>query len=183
LLRELVPEGGFAGGEERVFAGVPAEKVRGAGVCRVVFARSPDFVEEKGTGVIHATVQIETQASGFLTGGHEKGTKLGFEEDVLAFLGAESDDQSDGVFGELRCRGAARTRAGRPLRSFAGFPFGHVGGDCTPNRVNGKGNRDTPPVHLKVDATNSRRPASEGGPYKGKRNPRTQAEARATGAT
>jgi hypothetical protein len=143
LLRELVPEGGFAGGDERVFAGVPAEKMWGTGVRGVVFAGSPDFVEEKGTGVIHATVQIETKASGFLTGGHEEGAKLGFEKDVLAFLGAESDDQSDGVFGELRDSGAVSAAPGGSPGGFGGFVFRHVGGDCTPNEGNGKENRDT----------------------------------------
>jgi len=127
--------------------------MRGAGVCGVVFAGSPDFVEEKGTGLIHATVQIETQASGFLAGGHEEGAKLGFEEDMLAFLGAESDDQSDRVFREFADRCSASTPAGRPLRSFAGFAFGHIGGDCTPNSFNGKEKRDSSLVHLKVDAT------------------------------
>jgi hypothetical protein len=156
----LVPEGGFAGGEERVFPGIPAEKMRGAGVSGVVFACSPDFVEEEGTGLIHATVQIETQASGFLAGGHEEGAKLGLEEDVLAFLGTEGDDQSDGVFREFGDRRVARTPTGRPLRGFAGFPFGHIGGDCTPNSFNGKENRETWLVHLKVDATNPRWPAS-----------------------
>jgi hypothetical protein len=178
-----VPEGGFAGGKQCVLAGVPAEKVRGAGVCGVVFAGSPDFVEEKGTGLIHAAVEIETQASGFLARGCEEGAKLGLEENVLSFLGAESDDQGNCVFREFGGRGAASTPAGQPLRSFARFPFGHVGGDCTPNSFNGKENWDTSLVHLKVDATDPRRPASKGGPCKGKGNPRTQAEARATGAT
>jgi len=79
----------------------------GAGVRGMVLAGSPDFVEEKGAGLIHATVQIETQTSCFLAGGCEEGAKLGFEEDVLAFLGAESDDQGKRVFRELGDGGAS----------------------------------------------------------------------------
>ena len=155
-----MPEGGFAGGEQRVFAGVPAEKMWSAGVGGMVLAGSPDFVEKEGAGLVGAAMQIELQAAFFLARWPDERAKLGFEEDVLPFLGAESDDQGDRIFREFRYRGAARTPAGRPLRSFAGFPFGHVGGDCTPNSVNGKENRDTPLVHLKVDATNPGRPAS-----------------------
>ena len=62
----MVPEGGFAGGEERVFAGVPAEKMRGAGVRGVVLAGSPDFVEKERAGLVGATMKIEPQAALFL---------------------------------------------------------------------------------------------------------------------
>ena len=79
----------------------------GAGVGGMVLAGSPDFVEEKGAGLIHATVQIETQTSCFLAGGCEEGAKLGFEEDVLAILGAESDDQGNRFFRKLRDRDAS----------------------------------------------------------------------------
>jgi len=134
----LAPEGGFAGSEERVFAGVPAEKMRGTGVGGVVLASSPDFVEKESVGLIGATMKIEPQAALFLTRGRDERAEFGFEEDVLAFLGAHRDDESDCVFREFRDWSAARTPASRPPRSFAGFPFGHVGGDCTPNGLNGK---------------------------------------------
>ncbi len=87
-LRELVPEGGLAGGEERVFAGVPAEKMRGAGVGGVVLPGSPDFVEQESAGLIGATMKIESQAALFLARWREESSEFGFEEDVLAFLGA-----------------------------------------------------------------------------------------------
>ena len=109
-----------------------------AGVRGVVLASFPDFVKEESAGLVGAAVQIVLQAAFFLARGGNERAKLGFEEDVSPFLGAESDDQDDRIFREFRYRGAARTPAGRPLRSFAGFPFGHVGGDCTPNSFNRK---------------------------------------------
>ena len=70
-LGELVPEGGFAGGEQRVFAGVPAEVMRGAGVRGVVVAGFPDFVKEESAGLIGAAVQIVLQAALFLSRGSD----------------------------------------------------------------------------------------------------------------
>src|ERR1700720_524926 len=116
--------------------------MRPAGVRGVVLAGFPDFVNEESAGLICAAVQIVLQATLFLARWGDERAKLGFEEDVLAFLGAESDDEGDGIFREFADRCAARTPAGRPPRSFAGFPFGHVGGDCTPNSFNGKENRE-----------------------------------------
>jgi hypothetical protein len=145
----------------------------------VVLASSPDFVEKESAGLVDATVQVESQAPLFLARWCDERAKFGFEEEVLAFLGAESNDLGDGVFREFGERCAARTPVGRALRGFAGFPFGHVGGDCTPNSFNRKENRDGPPRkagptneretqehrlkpvlrgHLKVAATFGRRP-------------------------
>ena len=70
-LRELVPEGGFAGGEERVFAGVPAEKMWRAGVRGMVLAGSPDFMEKESAGLVGATMKIKSQAAFFLAGGRD----------------------------------------------------------------------------------------------------------------
>ena len=64
-------------------------------------------MEKESAELVGATMKIETQASGFLAGGHEQGAKLGFEEDVLAFLGAESDDQGNRIFRKLGDRGAS----------------------------------------------------------------------------
>lgn len=97
-LRELVPEGGFAGGEERIFAGVPAEKMGRAGVRGVVLAGSPDFVEKESAWLVGASMKIKSQATFFLARRRDQRAELGFEEHVLAFFGAESDDQGDRVF-------------------------------------------------------------------------------------
>ena len=51
-----MPEGSVAGGEERVFAGVPAEEMGRAGVRGMVFAGSPDFVEKEGARLVEAAV-------------------------------------------------------------------------------------------------------------------------------
>lgn len=151
-----MPEGGFAGGQERVFAGVPAEEVRGAGVGGVVFAGFPDFVKQEGAGLLDAAVQIESQAAVFLASGHEESAKFGFEEDVLAFLGVQDNDEGDGVFGEFGGGCGVRAPVTRALWRFAGFWFGHIGRDCTPNRFNGKGDRNGHAIRagiwLSVDA-------------------------------
>ena len=70
-LSDLVPERGFTRGEERVFAGVPSEEVRRAGVRRVVLASFPDFVEEECAGLVGAAVQVELQAAIFLARGSD----------------------------------------------------------------------------------------------------------------
>jgi len=93
-----VPEGGFAGGEERILAGVPAEEMRRARVRGVMFPGFPYLVEEKRAGLISTTMQVELQAAFFLARRSDQGAKLGFEEQVLAFLGAHDDHQGDGVF-------------------------------------------------------------------------------------
>ena len=139
-LGDLVPEGGFAGGEERVLAGVPAEKVRRAGVRGVVLAGFPDFVEEEGTRLIYAAVQVVLQAALLLAGRGDQGAQFGFKEQVLAFLGLHNDNQSNRVFRELGDGGALRAATGAALRRLARFRLGHDGGDCTPNAGQSKGN-------------------------------------------
>src|SRR5260221_8104083 len=105
-----------------------------ASVRGVVLAGSPDFVEKECAGLVGASEKIEAQAAQFLARRSDQRAKFGFEEHVLAFLGVQRDDQGDGVFREFRDRGAVRATPG----GFAGLWFRHVGGDCTPNRSNGK---------------------------------------------
>ena len=60
---------------------------------------------------------------------------------MLALLGAEQDDEGESAFrkfGDLRAGKLAP--APPPLGGFLRFPFGHNGGDCTPNGRNGKEN-------------------------------------------
>ena len=78
MLCELLPEGGFAGGQECVFAGVPAEKMWGAGVGGVVLAGSPDFVKEESAGLVGASVKIEAQAAHFLARRRDQRAEFGF---------------------------------------------------------------------------------------------------------
>jgi len=54
----------------------------------MVLAGSPDFVEKESAGLVGATMKIESQAALFLALGREESSEFGFEEDVLAFLGA-----------------------------------------------------------------------------------------------
>ena len=70
-------------------------------MCGVVVAGFPDFVKEKCAGLIGAAVQIVLQAAFFLAGGSDKGAEFGFEEELLAFFGAEENDEGHRVFGEL----------------------------------------------------------------------------------
>jgi hypothetical protein len=111
-----------------------------AGVRGVVLAGFPDFVKEESAGLVGAAVQIVLQAAFFLARGGNERAKLGFEEDVLPFLGAQRNDKRDGTFRELGDRGAVGAPPGWPPRGFAGFLFRHVGGDCTPNGSIGKEN-------------------------------------------
>jgi hypothetical protein len=127
-----LPEGGFAGGEEGVFAGVPAEEMGRAGVGGVVIAGFPDFVEEEAAGLLGAAVKIELQAAVFLAGRSEEGAEFGFEEEMLAFFGAHDDDQGDGVFWEFDGGVGAWPATGRAPGRATRFCLGHDGGDCTP---------------------------------------------------
>ncbi|SRR5579883_721031 len=72
-LCELLPESGFPGGEERILAGVPAEKMGCAGVGGVVITGFPDFVEQERAGLIGAAMQVELQAALFLARGRDQG--------------------------------------------------------------------------------------------------------------
>jgi hypothetical protein len=92
VLCELGPESGVAGGEESVFAGVPAEEVRRLSVKAMMFAGGPDFVEEEGTGDFEGAVQVVGEAAFFAAGGGDEGAEFGLEEWLLAFLGAEKDN-------------------------------------------------------------------------------------------
>ena len=100
-LSDLVPEGGVARGKERVFARLPPEEVRGTRVRGVMFPAFPDFVEQKRAGLIGAAVQIVLQTAFFLARRRDKGAKLGFEEQVLAFLRPKDDDEGESAFREF----------------------------------------------------------------------------------
>lgn len=100
----------------------------------VVLAAGPDLVKQKCAGLISAAVQIVLQATFFLAGRSNEGAELGFEEQVLALLGAKQDDEREGSLWEFGDLGAAGPAAGPPPGGFLRFSHGHVGGDCTPNR-------------------------------------------------
>jgi hypothetical protein len=117
----LVPEGGFAGGEEGIFAGVPTEEMGRAGVGGVMVASFPNFVEEKIAGLLDAAMKIELEAAFFLAGRSEEGAEFGFEEEVLAFFGAHHDDEGHGVFWEFSGGSGAGTAAGGAFRGTARF--------------------------------------------------------------
>jgi hypothetical protein len=68
----------------------------------MVLAGSPDFVEKEGAGLVGATMKVKLKAALFLARWRDERAKFGFEEDVLAFLGAKSDDQGDRIFREFR---------------------------------------------------------------------------------
>ncbi len=135
LLSELLPEGGVAAGEERVFAGVPAQEMRGLGVQAMVFARGPDFVEQEGAGDFEGAVQVISEAAFFAAGGGDERAKFGFEQRLLAFLGAEDDGQGYGIFWELG--GCTSSRLTPRCGPFC-FAHRHGRGDCTPRLTFGK---------------------------------------------
>jgi hypothetical protein len=84
----------------------------GAGVRGMALARSPNFMEKESAGLVDATMKIKSQAAFFLARRRDERAKLGFEEDVLPFLGAEGDDQGNRVFREFTDGCAVRTPPG-----------------------------------------------------------------------
>ena len=67
----------------------------------MMFAAGPDFVQEVGAGAIGGGVQVVLQAALFLTGRGHQSAEFGFEKQVLAFAGAEDNDERDCPFGKL----------------------------------------------------------------------------------
>jgi hypothetical protein len=125
-----VPGGGVAGGEERVFASVPAEEVGSLVVGSVMIAGFPDFVQEIHARLIGSAVEIVLKAAFFFSRGMNESAELGFEEQVLAFACAQGNNDRNGALGKFLDFWAARfTATSGSLR----FSFGHDGGDCTPN--------------------------------------------------
>jgi hypothetical protein len=126
----LLPESGFAGGQQRILAGVPAEKMRRFGVCSVVVASLPNFVKEIGTGLIGASMKIVLKAAFFFSRGSDECAEFRFEQQVLPFASAQENNQGNGAFGEfLGFCAMWFAAASGTLR----FSFGHDGGDCTAN--------------------------------------------------
>jgi hypothetical protein len=104
--------------------------MRRFGVCGVVVAGLPNFVEEVGAGLIGAAVEIVLKAAFFFSRGSDECAKFRFEKQVLAFAGAQENDQGNGAFGEfLGFCAMCFAAASGALR----FSFGHDGGDCTAN--------------------------------------------------
>jgi hypothetical protein len=101
----------------------------GLGVQAMVFAGGPDFVEQEGAGDFEGAVQVVGEAAFFAAGGGDERAKFGFEQRLLAFLGAEDDGQGYGVFGELG--GCASSRLAPRCVPFC-FALRHRRGDCTP---------------------------------------------------
>ena len=145
-LRDLLPEGGFAGGKKSVLARIPAEEMGGTRVRGVVLAACPDFVEEICARVIGGAVQIVLQATLFLARGADESAEFGFEEHVLAFLGTERDDESDAAFGEFDDFGATGAAAGARRGALPCFSLGHDGGDCTPTGMKSNGDLWSIPI-------------------------------------
>ena len=101
MLGDMVPKRGVARGQEGVFAGVPAKEVRGFGVKTMMFAGGPDFVQQESAGDVERPVQVVGEAAFFAACGADESAEFGFEENFLARLSAQDDDQSYGVCGEF----------------------------------------------------------------------------------
>src|SRR5258707_2669113 len=100
VLGELLPEGGFAAGEEGVFAGVPAQEMRGLGVEAMVFAGGTDFVEQEGAGDFEGAVQVVGEAAFFAAVGGGETAGVRFEDAVTDCLCARGDNHGFCVFSE-----------------------------------------------------------------------------------
>jgi hypothetical protein len=131
--RDLLPEGGVAGGEEGVLARVPAQEMGRACVGGVMFAAGPNFVQEEMPRLIGAAMEIVLEAAFFLAGGADEGAEFGFEQEILAFSGAQEHDESHRRLWQfLAFCGFEFAPSWTAAGGLAGFSFGHVGGDCTP---------------------------------------------------
>ena len=129
----MLPERGVARGQQRIFAGVPAQKVRSAGVSGVVFAAGPDFVEEESARPVCAAMQVVLQAALLFSGGADQGAEFGFKQRFLAISGAKQDDEGNCAFRQFGDRCAAPFQStSAPFCGFLCPSFGHDGGDCTP---------------------------------------------------
>lgn len=105
----------------------------------VVLATGPHFVEKERARLIGTAMQVVLKAPFLLASWRDQGAQLGFEEQLLPLLGAEYDNQSKRALGEFGDFGTAGTAATGALPGgFLRPSFGHVGGDCTPNRRNRK---------------------------------------------
>lgn len=100
-LENLLPEGDVAGGEQRVFARVPAKKMRRAGVARMRVATRPNFMEQVRARTFRGAMQVVSDATVLFSGGAEESAELGFEQDFLAFARTHLHDERDGVFRKL----------------------------------------------------------------------------------
>ncbi len=139
-LGDLLPEGGFAGDQERILSGVPAEKMRRTCVRGVVLARFPDFMQEKLARQIRGTVQIVLQTAFFPAGRRNQRAQLRFQKQFLAFLSADNHSERHRVLGEFRDPRAFKPSVTGPApRASLRFSFGHIGGDCTPSAAKSNG--------------------------------------------
>ena len=65
----------------------------------MIFARAPYFVEQEGVGWLNGAMQIILDAALFAASGSDQRAQLGFEQSLLAGLGAQDHDKRHGVFG------------------------------------------------------------------------------------
>jgi hypothetical protein len=117
-------------------------------VKAMMFAGSPDFVEEVGAGHVERAVEVVGEAALLAARGADEGAKFGFQEEFLAGLGAQDHDQGYGILGELGI--PAGWVATRSLRSGGCvlFTFRH-GGGIVPHageKKSGHDGRHTRPV-------------------------------------
>jgi len=100
----------------------------------VVFARFPDFMQEKLARQIRRAVQIVLQAAFFPARRCHQRAQLRFQKQFLAFLGANNHGERHRVLGEFcdLCASGPSARGPTPC-AFLRFSFGHIGGDCTPS--------------------------------------------------
>jgi len=64
-------------------------------------AGGPDFVQKESAGRVEGAVQVVGHTAFLAAGGADECPELGFEQTFLALFGAEDNDQSYSVLGEL----------------------------------------------------------------------------------
>jgi len=78
--------------------------------------------------MVGRSMKVVLQAALFLARGADQSAEFGFEKEMLTFLGAKSDDQSDSALRKLGDFHGLGFAAGAFFRRFFGFPVRHVGG-------------------------------------------------------
>ena len=88
-LDELLPEGHVARGQQRIFAGIPAQEMGRLGVSRMMRAACPDLMKKKLAGVLERMMQIVLQTPLLPSGGREQSADFRFKQQMLPFLRAQ----------------------------------------------------------------------------------------------
>lgn len=139
MLSHLLPERSVAGCQERVLAGIPAQKMRRAGVAQMIFAAGPSFVKHECAMPVRRPVQVIRDAAIFFSCRAEERAQLRFQQHFLTVPRPKQYDQCHRIFRSPLTRPSARfsrttASSSSPASSSRSFPacaFHHIARDST----------------------------------------------------